>query len=276
MLLNIDKISLNGGTQTRSELDKDHIIRLVEMLDSGVIMPAVELMFDGTAYWLVDGFHRVEAHKQADKTQIFANVSQGSQRDAVLASLSSNATHGLPRSREDRKRAVMRMLLDDEWSQWSNTKIARTCATTEAYVKRVRLETLPTIPGILDTHEPDALHFTLTHPATATAPTGKDLIRAATPGAIVLTESGDQGTIMDVSDGGAIFNVMVDGKMQPLLRTEFVVEVEAPKVTAAPEQRLSHRQIILEMCRVLTKLQKTAGVPAAMKSEIKRVLDLAS
>jgi hypothetical protein len=276
MLLNIDKISLNGGTQTRSELDKDHIIRLVEMLDSGVIMPAVELMFDGTAYWLVDGFHRVEAHKQADKTQIFANVSQGSQRDAVLASLSSNATHGLPRSREDRRRAVMRMLLDDEWSQWSNTKIARTCATTEAYVKRIRLETLPTIPGILDTHEPDALYFTLTHPATTTAATGKDLSKAATPGAIVATDKG-QGTIMDVSDGGAIFNVMIAGKVEPLLRSEFTVEVEAPKVTAtAPEQRLSHRQIILEMCRVLTKLQKSASVPAPLKAEIKRVLDLAS
>ena len=275
MLLNIDKISLNGGTQTRSQLAADRVLHLAELIDSGVTLPAIELIHDGVSYWLVDGFHRVEAHKKADRTQILANVSQGSQRDAILLSLSSNATHGLPRSAEDRKRAVMRMLLDAEWSEWSDSKIAKTCATTQSYVKRIRLETLPTIPG-LEVHEPDALHFTLTHPATATAATGKDSIRAATPGAIVLTESGDQGTIMDVSDGGAIFNVMVDGKMQPLLRTEFVVEVEAPKVTAAPEQRLSHRQIILEMCRVLTKLQKTAGVPAALKGEIKRVLDLAS
>ena len=39
----------------------------------------------------------------------------------------ANAAHGFPRSNEDKRRAVLKLLNDAEWSHWSNCKIAKQC-----------------------------------------------------------------------------------------------------------------------------------------------------
>jgi len=56
-------------------------------------------------------------------------VYQGTRREAVLYSVGANADHkpALPRSREDKRRAVMTLLQDPEWGKWSNCQIAKAC-----------------------------------------------------------------------------------------------------------------------------------------------------
>lgn len=47
-------------------------------------------------------------------------------------------THGHRRTNGDKRRAVMMLLRDDEWSQWSNVEIAKRCCVGETLVRSMR------------------------------------------------------------------------------------------------------------------------------------------
>lgn len=138
----IAQIRRDGGTQSRAAMDENTIADYVEVVKAGTgqDFPAIELFFDGTDYWLADGFHRVEAHSRAGNDKIWANVRQGTRRDAVLASVGANANHGLRRTNEDKKRAAMTLLTDDEWSKWSDRQIAKQLGISPQSVNNYRKE----------------------------------------------------------------------------------------------------------------------------------------
>jgi len=69
----------------------------------------------------------VEAFKKARKNSISAEVREGGKRDAILHSVGANATHGLRLTNADKRRAVDRMLKDEEWAKWSDREIAKHC-----------------------------------------------------------------------------------------------------------------------------------------------------
>jgi len=50
-------------------------------------MPPVQVVHDGTAHWLWEGFHRIEAAKQAGMKGIAVEITKGTQRDAFRLSL---------------------------------------------------------------------------------------------------------------------------------------------------------------------------------------------
>jgi hypothetical protein len=67
-----------------------------------------------------------------------ADIRQGTRRDAVLFSVGANATHGLRRTNEDKRRSVMTLLNDPEWARWSDREIARQCGVDNSFVSRLR------------------------------------------------------------------------------------------------------------------------------------------
>ena len=69
----------------------------------------------------------------------------GSRRDAILYSVGANQAHGLRRSNADKRKAVMTLLGDEEWSQWSNREIGRRCGVSPEFVNRLRKSSLPTV-----------------------------------------------------------------------------------------------------------------------------------
>lgn len=140
MKLRVDQIRTDGGTQSRARLNALVVDEYAEAIRGGADFPPVRVMFDGENYWLVDGFHRVHAARQAGLTEIEADVEEGDRRAAVWASLAVNATHGLRRSNEDKRRAVFTMLEDVEWSKLSGNEIARQCSVSNMLVSRMRAE----------------------------------------------------------------------------------------------------------------------------------------
>jgi hypothetical protein len=54
-------------------------------------------------------------------------VRPGGRRDAILYAAGANAAHGLKRPNRDKRNAVMVLLKDPEWGQWSDREIARQC-----------------------------------------------------------------------------------------------------------------------------------------------------
>jgi hypothetical protein len=84
---------------------------------------------DGLIYHLGDGFHRVEAYRLArpDAHEIECEVHRGDHDDALLFACGANASHGLPRSNSDKRKAVLALLRSEKWSHWSDREIARQC-----------------------------------------------------------------------------------------------------------------------------------------------------
>ena len=138
MNIEIKSLRRDGGTQPRAGILTEIVDNYAEALVDGAEFPPVVVFYDGAEYWLADGFHRAEAHIMAGIAEIEAEVRQGARRDAVLFSTGANATHGLPRTREDKWRAVSTLLLDDEWSKWSDREIARKTGTAHPFVGAVR------------------------------------------------------------------------------------------------------------------------------------------
>jgi hypothetical protein len=111
--------------------------RYAESVDD---LPPLEVFYDGVDYWLADGFHRVAALTQAGRDMHVAHVHQGTQRQAVLYACGANAEHGLPRTAADARRAVERVLSDEEWRSRSDRWIADMCRVSPTTVGRVRGE----------------------------------------------------------------------------------------------------------------------------------------
>jgi hypothetical protein len=137
--LSLDRIRIDGGTQPRAALDYEHISELAQdMLLTNTSLKPVIVYYDGTEYWLADGFHRYHAAKQVCRETIDAEVKQGTRRDAILYSVGANSSHGKRRTNDDKRRSVETLLGDDEWGKWSNREIARRCYVTEHLVRNIK------------------------------------------------------------------------------------------------------------------------------------------
>jgi hypothetical protein len=134
----IKSIRRDGETQSRVAIDRTAVKEYASEMKEGFKFPAVVLFFDGTDYWLADGFHRVEAALSIGLDRIAASISEGTRRDAMLYSVGANAVHGLRRTSADKQRAVMTLLQDREWSEWSDRSIARRCGVHHQMVGKLR------------------------------------------------------------------------------------------------------------------------------------------
>ncbi|PWJ73849.1 hypothetical protein C7441_12533 [Pseudaminobacter salicylatoxidans] len=134
----LSSIRVDGGTQSRASLYQNAIDDYAAAIQDGASFPPIIVFYDGKHHWLADGFHRFNAHRQIDRMEIDAEVRQGTRRDAILHSVGANASHGLRRSNDDKRRAVLTLLNDAEWSKWSDREIARRCAVSDKTVASLR------------------------------------------------------------------------------------------------------------------------------------------
>lgn len=146
--LRLAQIRTDGGTQPRMSLNEATVADYQEALIEGAKMPPVTVFHDGVDYWLADGFHRFFAHKNIGALDIQAEVRQGTKRDAILHSVGANASHGLRRTNEDKRKAVTTLLEDAEWGKWSDNQIAKACGVSHPFVGQIRrsLETITSEP----------------------------------------------------------------------------------------------------------------------------------
>ncbi|MHB8954083.1 MAG: ParB/RepB/Spo0J family partition protein [Pirellulaceae bacterium] len=85
-----------------------------------------------------DGHHRIEAYLAAGYDTLPAIVREGDEQAAVLRAAGANATHGLPRSNEDKRRAVQTLLDRPQWQNKSSRWIAEQCHVSHVFVEVVR------------------------------------------------------------------------------------------------------------------------------------------
>jgi len=138
VVLPIADVRTDGGTQPRAQIDLFVVADYRDALESGAKFPPVVVFFDGEAHWLADGFHRLDAHRDAGRVDIDVDLRRGTRRDAVLYSVGANDDHGLRRTNADKRRAVETLLRDAEWSLWSDNELARRACVSVSFVGKVR------------------------------------------------------------------------------------------------------------------------------------------
>lgn len=138
MKILLKQVRLDGDTQPRQFINEDVVNDYSEHMLEDAVFPPIDVFHDGANYWLADGFHRFFATKKAGFLDIEANVHEGTRRDAVLFSVGTNAVHGLRRTNDDKRKAVLTLLNDLEWSEWSDNEIARRCHVSNMTVGRIK------------------------------------------------------------------------------------------------------------------------------------------
>ncbi|MBX3044861.1 MAG: ParB N-terminal domain-containing protein [Candidatus Kapabacteria bacterium] len=136
--IKLDELEISKKFQSRAAISQDVIDEYAYALRLGTELPPMTVFLDSAKYYLVDGYHRYYAHKKAGNTAAVCEVHYGTERDAILYAAGANAKHGLNRTNEDKRKAVMTLLNDTDWAQWSNYKIATHCSVSEGYVRLLR------------------------------------------------------------------------------------------------------------------------------------------
>ena len=104
----VESIRVDGQTQSREKISEQTVIEYAEAMkaDTGAPFPALSVFFDGTDYWLADGFHRLLAAQRIGRKNIAADVKDGTRKDAAWASCAANQLHGLRRTNPDKRKCV--------------------------------------------------------------------------------------------------------------------------------------------------------------------------
>jgi len=136
--ISIEQIDIYGGTQARAQTNDDAIEGYGEEMNRGTVFPPIALYFDGTTYWLADGFHRYLAAKRIGRTAITAEVQPGGRVDALKHALGANVTNGVHRNNADKRNAVEIAL--EEWPDRANPVIAEICRVSVEFVRTTRVQ----------------------------------------------------------------------------------------------------------------------------------------
>jgi len=138
--LKLDQIRIDGDTQPRVAINEQVVADYAELYANGVDLPPLTVFYDGTAYWLADGFHRFLANKRIDCEYVFAEVHQGTVQDARWHSFGANAAHGLRRTNADKEKAVRAALAHPKGVGMSDRDLAQHVGVTNKTVGKYRCE----------------------------------------------------------------------------------------------------------------------------------------
>lgn len=145
----LEKINIFGGTQARLRTNDDAVESYAEEMARGTVFPPIDVYFDGSVYWLADGFHRFLATKRNGTPAISANVQPGGRTEALRHALGANATNGVYRTNGDKRNAVEIAL--EEWPELANAALAEICKVSAELVRGCRQQMVKAgrIPEVL-------------------------------------------------------------------------------------------------------------------------------
>jgi hypothetical protein len=130
------------GVQQRAAIDATTVDEYADALRTAgewCFPPIIVFRTEGQNI-IADGFHRLQALSRLDEppTHVPVDHREGGLQEAILFACGANAEHGLRRTRADKRRAVLTLLQDPEWSRWSSRAIAEQAKVSHPFVERLR------------------------------------------------------------------------------------------------------------------------------------------
>lgn len=99
--------------------------------------PPISVVYDGTAYWMWDGYHRFAAADSIGAKSMQAESTKATFREALWLSFSANSEHGTPRPDKSTFKIVKKILADDEWSKLTQADIAEHVGVSKQRVSAI-------------------------------------------------------------------------------------------------------------------------------------------
>lgn len=131
----IGRLKVNRALQARERLDEAAVEDYMEQLDGNPeALPPILVVDTGSELLVWDGFHRVEAAVRLGITHIPAVITTGTWDDALWLAVGANKSHGVRRSRADKRRAVALALEHPKFAAMSNRKLAEHVGVSAAFV----------------------------------------------------------------------------------------------------------------------------------------------
>lgn len=147
--LSLENIIVDESIQPRARgVNEEHVQQLVEAYTDGQDIPLPTVWTIGSKYKLAKGFNRIAAMKRCKFAEAEFIVRHGSEDECAIDALTSNKTHGLNRTAEDKRRCVQELLkLKPEWT---NPKLAEAAGVSNSYVGGIRkeMEAIEAIPKL--------------------------------------------------------------------------------------------------------------------------------
>jgi hypothetical protein len=145
MMTKIDPklIQTDLGTHARVAINDDAVKDYAEAMEAGDIFPPLLVYFDepNNRYILVDGFHRLEAHRRLHPNDaILVELKPGTLDEARWASFAMNSNHGLRRSNAYKRNAVIQALKHPKGAKLSDRQIGKFVGVDHKTVASVRRE----------------------------------------------------------------------------------------------------------------------------------------
>ena len=85
-------------------------IRYAEAIEAGAKLPPIDIVKYQGVYVLIDGFHRIQAHKRIQEKFISANIHKDlTEKEIFIMALKLNLKHGIPLTTYDRANAIVKL-----------------------------------------------------------------------------------------------------------------------------------------------------------------------
>lgn len=133
--LPLDKIVFDENLQIRVKLSEERIEEFSQIFDQ---LPPVKVVREEDVCYLADGFHRYKTAQGLDEKTLRCFVANGTYKEALEIAVKENAKGPLNLSREDKRRAVTKMLMF--FTQRANSWIAEDAGVSMQTVELVRTE----------------------------------------------------------------------------------------------------------------------------------------
>ena len=139
MVLRIEDITVDQSINLRA-VDMVTVAQYSEAMERGDKFPPIKVVHDDCDWILYGGFHRIEAAQKAGLEHFEAEVKDGTRRDAEALACAENAVHGRPRSNQEKRDGVGKML--ELEPDWSDRQIAKWCKVSNRFVSNLRNHTV--------------------------------------------------------------------------------------------------------------------------------------
>lgn len=136
MHVTLTSIQMDKTTQCRASMRTETIEEYADAMKRGDAFPPVDLYGTAAQCWIGDGWHRVLATSTAGSCEVDATLHPGGRSDAIRHALRANATHGVRRTNEDKRRAVEVALA--EFPELSSRAVAELCGVGDRLVREIR------------------------------------------------------------------------------------------------------------------------------------------
>lgn len=145
--MNPEDLTVLPILQTRVAMNEEAIEDYCNLIRNGKHykfppLEAVKDINDENVYYLYDGFHRLEAFKrvadEGDFQSVYVKLKPGTLEDALWYAIAANQEHGIRRTNEDKRNAVLKALEHPRGKELSDRALADWVGVSAPTVSAIR------------------------------------------------------------------------------------------------------------------------------------------